>query len=116
MNPGEDTIVCTMTQNNTSEDGIVYTSTITMTLYFANNNFARVSVRGESVSEGSSTPTVTTMDMSAPTSQNMSFRLICCWEDLSACRSSSLSLHQCGERAFKRISQRQKASAIFLFL
>ena len=72
VNPGEDTIVCTMTQNNTSEDGIVYTSTITMTLYFANNNFARVSVRGESVSEGSSTPTVTTMDMSAKEMLEMS--------------------------------------------
>lgn len=72
VNPGEDTIVCTMTQNNTSEDGNVYTSTITMTLYFTNNNFARVSVRGESMSEGSSTPAVTTMDMSAEEMLEMS--------------------------------------------
>ena len=65
VNPGEDTIVCTMVQDDTSSDGETGTSTITMTLYFANNNFSRVSLRGETTSESSTAPVVTTMDMSA---------------------------------------------------
>ena len=72
VNPGEDTIVCTMTQDDVSSDGVSSTSTITMTLYFTNNSFSRVSVRGETMNENSTTPAITTMEMSAAEMLEMS--------------------------------------------
>ena len=65
VNPGEDTIVCTATEEGTTEDGNSYNSAVTMTLYFTDDSFSRVSVRTETIFENNTTPFISTMDMTA---------------------------------------------------